>query len=164
MYCYLVAAYTELDFWRDTKPRVLNFIPALLHAAKHHEVHTKSLVQRTQAAPNRPPKHTANPADFKSIIFVDSTSVIVEPIHIEQRFPTRSNHPWRCETSIERMREASALMTGNWYIYYSPAAFLYSFKMDCRQKREVRSYLCVTILIIRANTNCNIFFLFTSLW
>jgi len=48
-------------------------------------------------------------------------------------------------------------------IYYSPAAFLYPFAIDCAQKRKVRSNLCVTVLIICVNINCNRFFLFMSL-
>ena len=36
-----------------------------------------------------------------------------------------------CKTSFQGVREESVFMTGNWYIYYFPAAFLFSFAMDC---------------------------------
>jgi len=43
------------------------------------------------------------------------------------------------------------VMTGNWSVYYSPEAFLFSLATGYRQKRDVRTNLCVTILIIRVN-------------
>jgi len=53
-------------------------------------------------------------------------------------------------------------MTGNWSVYY--CVFMFSFAMDYRQKREVRSNLCacVPILIIRVRINCNLISLITN--